>query len=121
MRPNLNTNINAGDASTDITGQTIDVAFAFYVSAQAKVTGTSTGTFKLQFSNDPVTGLSRDSAGNLIPVNWSDIPSATVSVAGAGLYVIPKTDICYRWIRSFFTHSNAAAGTLTANVNTIGA
>lgn len=121
MRPGLSTNINAGDASADITGQTIDAAFVLYASAQAKVTGTSTGTLKLQFSNDPPTGLLRDATGNLIPVNWSDVPSATVAVAGAGLYVIPKTDICYRWIRSLFVHTNAASGTLTSNINTIGA
>lgn len=110
MRPNHQTNIPTADASADQAGAAIDTSQVFQMSAQAVVTGTSTGTLKLQFSNDGPT-----------VTNWSDIAGATVAIAGAGTYAIPKADICYGWTRCFFAHTNAAAGTITVNTKSNGA
>lgn len=109
MRNAQELNLN-GDASGDLAGATVDINNHFNISAQAVVTGTSTGTLKMQVSNDMVKPV----------VNWSDLPSATVSIAGAGSYLIPKQDISYRWFQLVYTHTNAAAGTINAIIKTNG-
>jgi hypothetical protein len=62
----------------------------------------------MQCSNDNpnVLGLSPSAT------NWSDIPNATISVAGAGTYLIPKFDICYDFLRLVYT--STATGVQTA-------
>jgi len=82
------------------------------VSAQLVATGSAAGTLKFQCSNDnPV-------AGNTPPTNWSDIPSATVSVSGAGVFLIPDTAICYQWVR--LVYANSGTGTFGVMVKTVG-
>lgn len=117
MRQSLFNNIPSSSAAVDQNGAAISSRQEFYISAQAVVTGTSTGTLKLQFSNDIVNPV----LGPPTITNWSDIPSATVAVAGAGVYAIPKTEICYEYVRAVFVHTNAAAGTISCNTKVIGA
>lgn len=77
-------------------------------SVQVIATGTIAGAVKLQFSNDAqgVAGL---------PTNWSDISGATVTLTGtAGVFSIPKTEICYNFMRVVLTVSGGT-GTATAN------
>ena len=88
----------------------------FMCSAQAVTTGTSTGVLKLQASNDIVLPM----IGSAQPVNWFDIPGATVSIAGAGVVGIVKTELCYQQIRAVFTPANAAAGTISVNIQVAG-
>lgn len=121
MKPNCYANIAVGSsAAVDQNGIAATGWPIFNVSVQAEVTGTSTGVLKLQASNDPLQTLQLDSLGNAIPINWSDVPSATVAIAGAGIYLIPFTQVCYRWIRCKFVHTNGATGTIVANMNTQG-
>lgn len=121
MKSSVSNNIVVSSAATSQSGGAIDTEFMLYVSAQAAVTGTSTGTLKLQASNDLPPSLATNSNGTQIPVNWSDIPNATIAIAGAGVYLIPQTLICYRYIRSVFVAGNTAAGTITVNTNIQGA
>lgn len=119
MRPNNSVNISTVSAAADATGITVDGSQTIAMSAQAVVTGTSTGTLNIQFSNDVSPPV--DANGNQLPVNWSNIATiGTVAIAGAGVYSIPKLDACYRWIRTQFVHTNAAAGTITVNLNRFG-
>lgn len=120
MKNSNSQNMIALSAAVDQVGITIDASQVVSASAQAVVTGTSTGTFKFQSSNDVAALCTTDSNGKQQPTNWSDIASQTVAVAGAGVIVIPKFDCCYQWIRTVFVHANAAAGTISANVNTKG-
>lgn len=85
------------------------------VSAQAISTGTVAATVKLQASDDNVViGTGQ------VPTNWSDIPSATVSVtSGGGAFLIPKTDLCYQWIR-INVSSTSGTGNLQVNVKVSG-
>lgn len=99
----------SGSAAVDIDGVVIDTANHVQISAQAVVTGTSTGTLFMQYSDDLVS-----------PTNWSPMSSATVSIAGAGVYAIEKQDVCYRYVRLVFTHTNAASGTISATYKTNG-
>lgn len=106
----------SASGAVDQTSLGIDSPNLFYVSAQVVTSGTATGTLKLQFSNDV-------NAQNPLsqPTNWTDIPSATVTVASAGAAGIPKTDLCYQWVRAVWTHANAGTGTVIVNLKFIGA
>jgi hypothetical protein len=86
----------------------------FACSVQAVATGGSVaGTVKIQASNDvPV-------ASSAVPTDWNDIPSATVSVTGAGAFLIPKLDLCYQYIRIVYTDSGTG-GTIAVRVKALG-
>jgi len=119
MKPNTNVNINAASAAVNQNGAVLPGQYVYSISAQAVVTGTSTGTLNIQASND--SGVVNDSSGNPNPTNWSNIATVgTVSISGAGVYLIPKFDVCYRWIRAQFVAGNAASGTISVNIQTIG-
>ena len=119
MKPSCLLNISAASAAVDQNGAVIDANQLFAVSAQAVVTGTSTGTLNIQASNDISPAV--DSSGKPNPSHWSNIATVgTVAIAGSGVYLIPKFDIAYRWIRCQFVHANAQAGTISVNVNVLG-
>lgn len=107
--------IFAADASANQVSAAVPTAQIFYISAQVVTTGTSTGTLKLQFSNDLCLGQEVP-----VPLNWTDIPSAAVAVAGAGAVGIPKTELSYAYVRAVYTHTNSAAGTVTVLINGMG-
>lgn len=101
-----NINIIPLQTAATITSSAIFAANLFACSVQASaVGGSSAGTCKLQASNDAPT------ASNAVPTNWSDIPSATVSVSAAGAFLIPKTEICYQYVRVVYT--NTGTGTIS--------
>lgn len=112
MRPNIQTVIPLQAAAT-ITTAAIPVEFVFQASAQIVATSGNSGaggTLKMQASNDnPQTGT---------PIHWSDIASATVTISAAGSSLIPKTDICYEYIRLIYT--NTGDGTIQVNLKTLG-
>lgn len=111
MRPNTSANIASASAAVDQAGIIIPADFVYKVSAQAVVTGTSTGTLNIQASNDLA----------VIPTIWSNIATVgTVAIAGAGTYLIPQFDVSYRFLRASFVHTNAAAGTINVNIHTTG-
>lgn len=110
----------AASAAVNQNGSAILADQLTWVSAQVVTTGTSTGTLKLQASNDVVTQPSSVSSGTAAPTHWFDITSATVSVSAAGTVGIVKTEICYQWIRAVWTETNAAAGTISVNIQVAG-
>lgn len=109
MRNINEVSLAAVSAAADQAGAAISGAQLFAMSVQAVVTGTSTGTLKMQFSNDVVNQKTPPAP----PTNWSDLSGISVAIAGAGVYNIPKFDVCYAWLRPVFVHANAAAGTIT--------
>lgn len=114
----INSQILTGvDASVSGVSAAIAASQIFYISVQAVMTGTSSGTLKLQFSNDPCEGQQPTAS----PTNWIDIPSATVTLTGtAGAFGIAKTDLSYRFIRAVYTKNNGSAGTITVTINGMG-
>lgn len=120
MKNSNSQNMAALSAAADQPGITIDASQVLAASAQVVTTGTSTGNLKFQFSNDTPAQCTTDSKGKLQPTNWTDIASQTVAVAGSGVVAILKFDCCYQFLRTFFVHTNAAAGTITVEVNTKG-
>lgn len=83
-------------------------------SIQGVMVSTATGTLKLQYSNDPQAVISGGQ-----PTNWSDIPSASVSVAGAGVYGFAQIDLCYAWIRAVYTNATNS-GTVSVQFQGLG-
>lgn len=122
MRPNTVKNINAADASADATGAAIVVNQVAYASAQVVMTGTASGTLYIQYSNDQDKDCTVDSAGKLVPTNWSDISSSIKVVADgtAGVFAIPVFQCCYNFIRAHYVKNNASAGTVTCRITTQG-
>src|SRR6185312_14090897 len=97
-----------GDASGTLHSPAVWSQNLFNCSLQGTFAGgtSPTGTLKLEFSNDPGNPLLKT-----VPTNWNDIPDATVSVTTIASYAIPKTDVCYQWIRITYTPSGGT-GTL---------
>jgi hypothetical protein len=116
MLPNTTNNIKTADSSVNQSGSVLLAYRVANISAQAVVTGTSTGTLNIQASNDIIS-----TGGTPAPTNWSIIPTiGTVAIAGAGVYLIPCFPICYNYVRTSFVASNAASGTINVNVQTWG-
>ena len=106
-------NIIPLQAAATITTAAIPALNLFSCSAQAVSTGSGAGTLVIEASNDePI-------APGATPVNWSLIPSASVSVSGAGAFLIPKTDLCYQWVRLVYT--NTGSGTISVIFKALGA
>lgn len=113
MRPSNVVIFSAKDASVNQAYVPISAQFFTQCSVQGVVTGSSTGTIKVQVSNDPSVDSSK-------VVNWSDLPSATATLSAAGTFLVPKTDLCFNWIQVIYTKNNGSAGTITANLHAWG-
>lgn len=97
-------------------GQVIDVSLIFSISAQLVATGSAAGSFKIQVSDDSGPDSYTDT---FVPTNWSDLSGASVSVSGSGVYLIPKVDLSYNYIR--FVYVSTGTGTVVANAKTLSA
>jgi hypothetical protein len=107
---------NNSTVGTGIASNAIEAGFMLNASLIATVTGTSpVATLALEVSNDKA--LDGD-LGPFTPTNWSAI--ATVSVTANGVYMIPKTDVCYQWLRVNYIYGSGTATTITANIKTNG-
>jgi hypothetical protein len=109
----LNYNIIPVQTAATVNSSPIEAINLLFASAQIISTGAGAGTLKFQASNDVPNGT------NSVVTNWSDIPSATVSVSGAGAFLIPKIELSYEWIRLVYT--NTGTGTISVNVKVLGA
>ena len=108
----INDNIVPVQAAATVTSVAIPALNLFYMSAQIATTGAAAGTLKFQASND------YSQAANFTPTNWSDIPSATVTISGTGAFLIPKTEVCYEYVRLVYT--NTGTGTISIVFKALG-
>ncbi len=113
----VNNNIIPIQSAATVTSAIMDSRNLFYMSAQIAATGSAAGTLKIQVSNDEKPVLANDTAWQ--PTNWSDLSGASVSVSGAGAFLIPKTDLCYQYIRAVYT--NSGTGTISVVIKALGA
>lgn len=102
----MNTTIN----STPM--QTVDL---YGYSIQAVFTGTPTGSFKLQCSDDAVT--TQWPTAQTQPTNWTDVADSSFSVAAAGNIVWNVSNVMYTWVRVVYT--DTSGGTSTASLTTL--
>ena len=109
----VNQNIIPVQSAATVTTAAIPALNLFYASAQIAATGAgAAGTLVMQASNDDLT------AANAVPVNWSNIPSATIAVSGAGAFLIPKIELSYQWVRLVYT--NSGTGTISVVFKALG-
>lgn len=108
----LNDNVIVTQTAATVTSAPVNSVNLFACSAQITATGSAGGTLKLQASND-------NFATGAAPTNFTDISGATVTVTGAGAFLIPKLDICYQWIQVVYT--NTGTGTISVVVKALGA
>lgn len=116
MKSNTIVALNAADASADAS-YVWNTASVIQASLQCVVTGASTGTLKLQFSNDVTDPTSPNGTA---PSNWTDISGASITVAAAGVTGLPKMDLAYGWIKVVWTKNNGSAGTISVNLRAVG-
>jgi hypothetical protein len=118
VRP-LNFNILPLQSTTvlSISSNAIDANQLFRCSAQVIMTSASTitGTVTLQGSNDQGPLMQPSTA----PINWTNIPSASISVTGPGSFLVPNTEICYQWVRAQWSPSTGL-GTINVNLKALG-
>lgn len=109
--------ISVASAADNINGAAIKMDQNFVFSAVVVMTGSSTGTLKLQYSND----IPNQVVQGWAPTNWVDITGATVTMGAAETKGIQKTEICCAWIRPVWTKDNGSAGTISVNIQVMGA
>jgi hypothetical protein len=86
----------------------------FGYAVQAVISGTPTGTLKLQASVDPV----QEGVPNPpLPTNWNDIASSSVTVTAAGTTTWNVTDAMYTWVRLVYTDASSGSSTAVINAN----
>lgn len=93
------------------------VRASFQVSVSS---GTLSGTFTLQASNDQATGKFPN---QFIPTNWSVVGSSTTVIASstgaAATFMIPATELSFEYLRLVYT-ANAANGIYSVRMKTEG-
>lgn len=109
-------NILPSQTAANVSSAAISAENLFQISAQIAAVGAgAAGTMKLQASND----VNENFVVQFVPTNWSDIPSATIAVTAPGAFLIPKTEICYQWVRVVYT--NTGTGTISVVIKALGA
>lgn len=115
---NVNCNVLTGDDSVDQSGTQIDANQLIAASFQAVFGDASaTGTLKIQMSNDVCND--RYQAAAFTVTNWTDIPSATASVASGASVVISLNQLSYRWLRAVYTAASGGTTTISVNLNAL--
>lgn len=101
--------------NTNVTGAHVPLKNMFMYSIVAIITGTPTGTLKLQASNDPETNDTVPLSDNP-PVNWVDVANSSFSVSAAGNTMWNVTDVAYNYVRVIYTDSSGATSTAIMTV-----
>lgn len=107
-----NINIIPLQAAATITSAPIKALNLFAASAQITCVGGGSGTLVMNASNDD------PQSAPFLPVNFSAIPNAAVTVTGDGSFLIPKIDLCYQWVQLVYT--NTGAGTISVVFKALG-
>lgn len=88
-------------------------------SIQIVFTGTPTGSFKLQASDDPVPQAGSPSiTAQATPTNWTDIVNSTQAITAAGSIIWTVTDAFYNWVRVVYTDTSGGTSTAIVTVST---
>ena len=106
--------IDAAATYSTTNSAAIDAGNVYSASVQGVTTGSATtGTMKLQGSNDMPSSGSPYPTNGFTPTNWTDIASATVNFSGATTGLIPVTNICHQFLRVVYTPTSAGVQTIT--------
>jgi len=98
----------------DYTSRPVWLGHIAQYSIQAVFTGTPSGDFKLQCSNDlgHINAQSKAEQGAGV-VNWTTITGSSTTVSAAGDVVWDAENVGYLWVRVVYTRT-ASTGSLTS-------
>jgi hypothetical protein len=104
-----------------INSQAIELQFLLWYSIQIVFTGTPTGSFKLQASDDPVAAsklkLGANGVPQFVPTNWTDLPNQSQSVVAAGSAIWNIPDVGYTFVRAVYTDTSGGSSTAIITVS----
>lgn len=84
------------------------------------VTGTPTGSVKLQASNDPETNDTQTNATGLPPAvgptNWADITDSNFTLTASGETMWNVNAVGYNYVRVVYTDTSGGTSTATAKI-----
>lgn len=98
--------------NANINGPAMPMKNIFMYSIASTITGTPTGTIKLQVSNDPETNDTLPLSNNP-PTIWNDVAGSTFTVTAAGKSFWNVTDVAYNYVRVVYTDTSSGASTAT--------
>jgi hypothetical protein len=105
--------------ASGFTSAYVPLKSTYMYSMVAIITGSPTGTLKLQASNDPETNDTQINSTGLPPAvgpsNWVDIANSTFTITSAGETMWNVRDPAYNYVRVVYTGSGAATMTLIVN------
>lgn len=83
--------------------------------------GSYTGTFFVQASNDLATGLP---PGQFVPSNWSTVNSMTAvcsvtAIGSSSTFLIPSTELSYEYLKVIYVDANAGGTAGVASVRLV--
>ncbi len=87
----------------------------FMYAITATITGTPTGTIKLQASSDPETDTIIQPF-NYVPTNFVDITDSTFTVTTAGKTMWNVTDVAYNYVQVVYTDTSGGLSTATVTI-----
>lgn len=104
--------------NTSINGPYVPLKSIFMYCIASTITGTPTGTLKLQASNDPETNDTQYNVTNgrppsVAPTHWVDITDSTFTVTTAGTTMWNVREIGYNYVRVVYTDTSSGASTAT--------
>lgn len=117
MRTNNKQINNATVMNTSFNSPAVPLKNIILYSIAANVTGTPTGTIKLQASNDPETNDTMpDGTPQPTPTNWADITGSSFTLSAAGETMWNVSDVGYNYVRVAYTDGSGGASTATVNI-----
>ena len=108
--------------NANINGPAMQLENSYGYSIQLVITGTPTGTFKLQGSCDPVPAPSQMFGANGVvtytPTNWTDIANTSDAVSAAGSLLYNLEGTFYNYVRVVYTDGSSGSSTAVLTVST---
>lgn len=108
--------------NTNINGPAMPLKNTVMFSVAANITGTPTGSVKLQASNDPETNDTQTPSATIPgnaplsppavgPTHWADIASTSTNVTTSGTTLWNIVDVGYNYVRVVYTDTSSGAST----------
>lgn len=107
----------AVDLDADSESVAVPLKNIFMYSIMAIITGTPTGTLKLQGSADPETNDTNPQNNPApAPTHWADIEDSDQTVSAAGNTIWNVTDVAYNYVRVVYVDGSSGASTAVMTV-----
>jgi hypothetical protein len=115
---NENLTLSSTDMSANITSNAIWLGHIANFAIQLTFTGSPTGTFKLQASNDE--GANDLKLADASITNWTDVDGSDQAITEAGNHMWNVQNCGYRWVRVVYTFTSGTGSITVARMNVKG-